>query len=60
MKPALRNPSPVNSQSPRNLPVALNEQQVAEYLNMSAASLREWRHLGEGPKFLKIGRAVRY
>jgi predicted DNA-binding transcriptional regulator AlpA len=60
IKPAPHNPSPVNLHSSSKLPAALNDQQVAEYLNMSAASLRKWRRLGGGPKFLKIGRAVRY
>ena len=41
-------------------PEIMNEMQVAEYLNMSAASLRKWRLFREGPKFLKVGRAVRY
>ena len=59
-KRAHHNSSPVNSQSPPKTPVTMNDQQVAEYLNMSAASLRKWRRLGGGPKFLKIGRAVRY
>jgi len=38
----------------------LNENQVAEYLNMSVAIVRKWRLFSKGPKFLKIGRAVRY
>jgi excisionase family DNA binding protein len=38
----------------------LNEHQVAEYLNLSVASVRRWRLFRKGPKFLKIGSAVRY
>lgn len=38
----------------------MNEHQVAEYLNMSVASVRRWRFLRKGPKFVKIGSAVRY
>ena len=57
---APHNPPPVNPQFSPKLPAALNDQQVAEYLSMSAASLRKWRRLGGGPKFLKIGRSVRY
>ncbi len=42
------------------LPVLLNEHEVAGILNMSVASVRRWRLLGRGPRFLKIGASVRY
>ena len=38
----------------------LNERQVAEYLSVSVACLRRWRLFRKGPRFLKIGRMVRY
>jgi predicted DNA-binding transcriptional regulator AlpA len=38
----------------------LNEHEVASYLKISVASVRRWRLLRTGPKFLKIGAAVRY
>jgi predicted DNA-binding transcriptional regulator AlpA len=38
----------------------LNEKQVAETLGLSLAALRRWRYEGRGPKFLKLGSAVRY
>jgi excisionase family DNA binding protein len=38
----------------------LNDHQVSEYLNLSVASVRRWRTVRKGPKFLKIGSAVRY
>lgn len=38
----------------------LNENQVAEYQDMSLGSLRKWRLVREGPKFVRIGRTVRY
>jgi len=38
----------------------LNDMQVADYLNMSVATLRRWRLFRKGPKFVKIGSAVRY
>ena len=38
----------------------LTERQVADYLDMSVASLRRWRLFRTGPKFVKIGTAVRY
>jgi len=46
--------------SPPNRPEMLNDVQVAEYLNMSVKTLRRWRLFRTGPKFLKIGSAVRY
>jgi excisionase family DNA binding protein len=58
--PAIHNSPPVNPPFLPKVPEMMNDQQVAEYLNMSAASLRKWRRLGGGPKFLKIGRSVRY
>ena len=41
-------------------PEMLTEKQVAEHLNMSVSLLRKWRLFRKGPKFAKIGRAVRY
>jgi predicted DNA-binding transcriptional regulator AlpA len=38
----------------------LNEHELAELLNVSVATLRRWRILGYGPKFVKFGAAVRY
>jgi len=38
----------------------LNEHDVARITGMSLASVRRWRLLSQGPKFLKIGAAVRY
>lgn len=39
---------------------ALTERQVAEQLRLSVATLRAWRHRGKGPRFLRLGRSVRY
>jgi excisionase family DNA binding protein len=39
---------------------ALTEREVAELLGLSVATLRAWRHRGKGPRFLRLGRAVRY
>ena len=41
-------------------PTALTERQVAEQLGLSVATLRSWRHRGKGPRFLRLGRCVRY
>lgn len=38
----------------------LNEHDVARITGLSIASVRRWRLLRIGPKFIKIGSAVRY
>jgi len=38
----------------------LNEFDVARITGMSVASVRRWRRLRKGPKYIKIGAAVRY
>jgi hypothetical protein len=38
----------------------LNEHDVARITSLSIASVRRWRVLGQGPRFLKIGASVRY
>lgn len=38
----------------------LNEHDVAHLTGLSVASVRRWRLLRQGPKYLKIGAAVRY
>ncbi len=38
----------------------INEQKAADRLGVSVATLRRWRWSGNGPGFVKIGRAVRY
>ena len=35
-------------------------EEAAEYLGLSPATLEAWRFRGEGPAFLKMGKAVRY
>ena len=43
-----------------NLPM-LTDYQVAERLNVSVATVRRWRLLKQGPRFIKVsGSAVRY
>jgi predicted DNA-binding transcriptional regulator AlpA len=46
----------VNIQTTR----ALTEREVSDLLGLSVATLRAWRHRGQGPRFLRLGRAVRY
>lgn len=38
----------------------LNEHDVARITGLSVASVRRWRLVRQGPKYLKIGGAVRY
>jgi len=38
----------------------LNEHDIARITGMSVASVRRWRLFSQGPKYLKIGSAVRY
>lgn len=38
----------------------LKEGEVAEVLNVQVATLRRWRWSGDGPRFIKLGAAVRY
>lgn len=45
--------------SPDKAP-ALTEREVAELLGLSVATLRAWRHRARGPRFLRLGRSVRY
>ena len=39
---------------------ALTEREVADMLGLSVATLRAWRHRGKGPRYLRLGRSVRY
>lgn len=34
--------------------------EVADYLKVSTNTLQNWRCLGQGPGFLKLGKVVRY
>ena len=36
------------------------DRQLAFLLHMKVAALRRWRYLSFGPKFVKLGSAVRY
>jgi predicted DNA-binding transcriptional regulator AlpA len=42
------------------LETLLNEHDVAHLTGLSVSSVRRWRLLKEGPKYIKIGAAVRY
>lgn len=38
----------------------LTTQDAAQYLGLAPATLNKWRVYRTGPRFLKLGRAVRY
>jgi predicted DNA-binding transcriptional regulator AlpA len=42
------------------LETLLNERDVARITGLSVASVRRWRLLRQGPKYIKIGASVRY
>ena len=42
------------------LPILLNEFDVARVTALSVASVRRWRLFKRGPKYMKIGASVRY
>ena len=50
------------STSIANEPISplLKESEVAQILNLEVATLRRWRWSGHGPRFVKLGGAVRY
>jgi hypothetical protein len=43
-----------------DLDAGYNENQAATFLGVSVRTLQAWRVRGGGPKFAKLGRAVRY
>ncbi|MEX0963810.1 MAG: helix-turn-helix domain-containing protein [Pseudohongiellaceae bacterium] len=42
------------------LPRLMNQRELAEYLGKSTAWCERARWIGEGPKFIKLGKHVRY
>lgn len=46
--------------TPNTLEELFTERDVARITGLSVASARRWRLLGQGPRFIKIGAAVRY
>lgn len=39
---------------------ALSAKEAASYLSTTEGTLSQWRHRGEGPPFLRMGRKVAY
>jgi hypothetical protein len=42
------------------MPTLFDESQAADWLNIRVKTLQSWRVKGGGPRFVKIGRLVRY
>ncbi len=38
----------------------LSTKQISELFGVSVVTLEQWRLQGKGPKFIKVGRCVRY
>jgi len=45
---------------PQKLIHLLNDHEVAETLGASVATVRRWRLMKQGPRFLKVGALCRY
>ena len=43
-----------------NIPQLLKEHDVARITGLSVATVRRWRLFKQGPKYVKVGAAVRY
>jgi predicted site-specific integrase-resolvase len=40
--------------------IRLRADKAAEFLDVSVATLAKWRWLGVGPRFIRVGRSIRY
>ena len=47
-------------QQPNPVPKQMTTKQAADYLSLSPHTLNQWRSLGKGPRFVRLGGAVRY
>jgi len=45
---------------PNSLGRLLNEHEVAALLGVAVATIRRWRLIRQGPKYIKVGAMVRY
>lgn len=43
-----------------NQKVILTVSEAAQYLGLAQSTLNKWRCFGDGPRFLKLGKAIRY
>ena len=59
MQTTTSNVAPVKPLMPPAV-VIFTTREAARYLGLSISTLNKWRCYGFGPKYLKLGRAVRY
>lgn len=50
----------MTSPKPSATPRLLTPAEEAERLNVSEATLRQWRWLDKGPRWVRVGRHIRY
>ena len=55
--PGAQKPQP--PEKPEKRPLA-SPQEVADYLGVSEDNLKDWRYKHEPPKYIRVGRNVRY
>ena len=48
------------TQQSTTIRIAFTTREAAAYLGLAVSPLNQWRCYGPGPKYLKLGRAVRY
>lgn len=51
---------PPAPQEPPSRPTLLTPEEVAQYLRISQKTLANWRCADRGPRYLRIGRDIRY
>ena len=51
---------PPTPQEPPSRPTLLTPEEVAQYLRISQKTLANWRCAERGPRYLRIGRDIRY
>jgi predicted DNA-binding transcriptional regulator AlpA len=49
-----------NSSQVNASPIFFTEKQLAERWNISVKAIQRWRVVGQGPRWVKLGAAVRY
>ena len=57
-QPEVRKPEPTDK--PHQEEAMVREGEIAEFLNVKVATLRHWRATEQGPRWYKLGGAVRY
>lgn len=56
----MTHPATTTARQPRALADLMTPVDVSRYLGVPAGTLANWRYLGRGPAFLRVGRHVRY